>query len=59
MIYHNLRNLVLDILEEECDITVALIKLQVDSNWLKQVSFSNNDESLLKYEVMIKNLMDS
>ena len=48
MIYHDLWNLVLDSSEKDWDSTVALLKLEVDSCWLKMVSFSNDYLSLIK-----------
>ena len=58
MIYRDLHNLVSDSSEEECNRIVALLRIWLDSCWLKLGSFYNNDVSLLKYKAMKKNLID-
>ena len=58
MISQNLLNMVLESLEEECDRTVALLVLCVDSCRMRLGSFSNKYVSCLKYEATMKNLID-
>ena len=41
------------------DRTAALIKIRVNSPWLKLGSLSNNYVSLLKYEATMNNLIDN
>ena len=57
MTSNELWNLVLDRSEEEVDITVSLLKIWVESNWMKLWYFSNSDVSFLKYESTMNNLM--
>ena len=58
MIYHDLTKLTSDRSKEDFNSTIALLTFQVESNWVKLGSFSNNYVPLLKYKVTIKNLTD-